>query len=414
MDPTNLIVEIGIWLQGWLKGLLANTNDPELWVRIISLGAGAFILGFVPLTSMFFLVWYERKIVARIGDRLGPNNTTPGALGGPWGLLQVPADAIKMFTKEDMIPALADRWVFNIAPAVIMAVAVLTWAVIPLGKGVIGTDLSIGVFYILSIGSGGMIAILMAGWGSNNKYALLAALRGIATLIGYEIPQVLSVMAVVMLAGSFSLQEVVKSQDVWYILAMPLTAMLFFASILSELGRRPFDLVEADSEIVAGYFIEYSGMKFGMFYLAEFMNQLMVSVLFSTLFLGGWRGPFVNEVPVLGTIWLVGKVFFVMLVIQFFQYSIPRLRIDQILAVNWKFLTPLALVNICVIALLGKAMESYGVTGSWAQTGVFLLANVVMALVVFVILAVAGRQARLREETRVTARLELEEEATPV
>ncbi len=399
----NLIVNIGLWLQG----LLANTNLPDVWVRGITLAAGAFILGLVPLVSMFFLVWYERKIVARIGDRLGPNNTTPGAYGGPWGLLQVPADAIKMFTKEDTVPALADRWVFNIAPAVIMAVAVLTWAVIPLGKGIIGSDLSIGVFYILSIGSGGMIAILMAGWGSNNKYALLAALRGIATLIGYEIPQVLSVMAVVMVVGSFSLQDVVVSQDVWYIVAMPLTALLFFASILSELGRRPFDLVEADSEIVAGYFIEYSGMKFGMFYLGEFMNQLMVSVLFSTLFLGGWRGPFVDAVPVLGTVWLVVKVFIVMLVIQFFQYSIPRLRIDQILAVNWKFLTPLALVNICVIALLGKAMESYNVVGPWAQAGVFLLANVVMALVVLVILAVASRRAR------VAARLELEEDATP-
>ena len=218
-------------------------------------------------------------------------------------------------------------------------------------------------------------------------------------------------MAVVMVVGSFSLQEVVLSQDVWFILAMPLTAMLFLASILAELGRRPFDLVEADSEIVAGYMIEYSGMRFGMFFVAEFMNQLMVSVLFSTLFLGGWRGPFVDAVPVLGTVWLVVKVFLVMLVIQFFQYSIPRLRIDQILAVNWKFLTPLALVNICVIALVGKAMEYNGLTSPWAQTGGFLLANVVMALVLLVILAAAGRRARLREEAQVAARLELEKEA---
>jgi NADH-quinone oxidoreductase subunit H len=395
----NLIVNIGLWLQG----LLGNIGLPDVWVRIITLGGGAFILALVPLVAMFFFIWYERKIVARIGCRLGPNNT--GAYGGPYGLFQVPADAIKMFTKEDVIPAHADRWIFNIAPMVFLAVAVLTWAVVPLGEGIIGSDLNIGIFYILSIGSGGLVATLMAGWGSNNKYALLGALRGIATLISYEIPQVLSVMAVVMVAGSFSLVDIVGSQNVVFLVAMPLTALLFLASVLSELGRRPFDLVEADSEIVAGFFIEYSGMKFGMFYLAEFMNQLMVSVLFSTLFLGGWRGPFVDQVPVLGTVWLVVKVFLSMLVIQFFQYSLPRLRIDQILAVNWKFLTPLALANICVIALVGKAVP-HDPANPWAQTGAFLLANVVMALVVLVILAVAGRRARLREEARLTAQLE--------
>ena len=391
----DLIVNIGLWVQG----ILVNIGLPDVWVRIITLFGGAFILAFVPLVSMFFLIWYERKIVARIGDRLGPNNS--GAYGGPYGLFQVPADAIKMFTKEDVTPDAADRWIFNIAPMVFLAVAVLSWAVIPLGAGIIGSDLSIGIFYILSIGSGGLVSILMAGWGSNNKYALLGALRAIATLISYEIPQVLSVMAVVMVTGSFSLRDIVGAQDVPFLLALPLTALLFLASVLSELGRRPFDLVEADSEIVAGYFIEYSGMKFGMFYLAEFMNQLMVSLLISALFLGGWRGPWADQVPVLGTVWLAIKVLLAMLVIQFLQYSIPRLRIDQILAVNWKFLTPLALVNICVIGLVGKAIPTSA--GPWARTGILLLANVVMALAVLAILAVAGRQARQREEVRRTA-----------
>ena len=385
----DLIVNIGLWVQG----ILVNIGLPDVWVRIITLFGGAFILAFVPLVSMFFLIWYERKIVARIGDRLGPNNS--GAYGGPYGLFQVPADAIKMFTKEDVTPDAADRWIFNIAPMVFLAVAVLSWAVIPLGAGIIGSDLSIGIFYILSIGSGGLVSILMAGWGSNNKYALLGALRAIATLISYEIPQVLSVMAVVMVTGSFSLRDIVGAQDVPFLLALPLTALLFLASILSELGRRPFDLVEADSEI------EYSGMKFGMFYLAEFMNQLMVSLLISALFLGGWRGPWADQVPVLGTVWLAIKVLLAMLVIQFLQYSIPRLRIDQILAVNWKFLTPLALVNICVIGLVGKAIPTSA--GPWARTGILLLANVVMALAVLAILAVAGRQARQREEVRRTA-----------
>jgi NADH-quinone oxidoreductase subunit H len=207
-------------------------------------------------------------------------------------------------------------------------------------------DLSIGIFYILSLGAGSMVAVLMAGWGSNNKYALLAALRGVATLISYEIPQVLSVLAVVMVAGSFSMQDITVAQDVPFLFALPLTALIFLASVLSELGRRPFDLVEADSEIVAGFFVEYSGMKFGMFYLGEFMNQFAIAVIFATLFLGGWRGPWVDQVPALGTLWLVLKTGVAILVIQFFQYSLPRLRIDQILGFNWKFLTPLALVKI--------------------------------------------------------------------
>jgi NADH-quinone oxidoreductase subunit H len=386
----DLIVNIGLWFQG----LLATTGLPEVWVHGITLVLGAFVLAFVPLVAMFFLIWFERKIVARIADRLGPNNS--GAYGGPYGLLQVVADAIKMFTKEDVIPATADRWVFNIAPMLVMVIAVLIWAVIPLGKGLIGSDLSIGVFYILSLGAGSMVAILMAGWGSNNKYALLAALRGVATLISYEIPQVLSVLAVIMVAGSFSMQGITVAQDVPFLFALPLTALLFLASVLSELGRRPFDLVEADSEIVAGFFVEYSGMKFGMFYLAEFMNQFAIAVIFATLFLGGWRGPWVDQVPVLGTLWLVLKTGIAILVIQFFQYSLPRLRIDQILGFNWKFLTPLALVNICVVALVGKAVPTNA--GPWVQAGAFLAANVLMALGVLGLLAVAGRRARQREE----------------
>ncbi len=384
----DLFVNIG----HWFYGLIASTGLPEVWVRVITLGVGALVLGTVPLAAMFFLIWYERKIVARIGDRIGPNNS--GAYGGPYGLLQVPADAIKMFTKEDVLPEHADRWVFNIAPMLVMAVAVLVWAVIPLGKGIIGSDLNIGVFYILALGSGSMVAVLMAGWSSNNKYALVAALRGIATLISYEIPQVLAIMAIVMVTGSFSLQEITRAQDVCFLVALPLTALIFLCSVLSELGRRPFDLVEADSEIVAGYFIEYSGMKFGMFYLAEFMNQLMISVLFATLFLGGWRGPFVDQVPVLSTVWLVVKVFIAMLIIQLLQYSLPRLRIDQILAFNWKFLTPLAMVNICVLSLTGKVIPPG--SGPWARAGWFLLANVILALAVFLILAIAGRSERRR------------------
>jgi len=333
-------------------------------------------LALVPLVAVIFLIWFERKIAARIASRLGPNNS--GAYGGPWGILQVFADAIKMFVKEDVIPTAADRWVFNIAPMLVLALAVLIWAVIPLGKGLIGSDLNIGVFYILSLGSASMITMLMAGWGSNNKYATLGALRSIVTLASYEIPQVLSVLVVVMVAGSFSMQDIIEAQDVAFLFTLPLTALLYLASSLSELERRPFDLVEANSGIVAGCCIEYSGMKSGMFYLAESLNQLAVTATFSTLFLGGWRGPWVDQAPALSTLWLMLKILLLTLIIQFFRYTLPRLRVDQILRLNWKFLTPLALVNICVVALVGQAVPTSA--GPWVRAGAFLGANILLAL----------------------------------
>ena len=382
----DLIVNVGVLLEG----LLASAGLPEVWVRVIMLGIGGFALAFVPLVAVIFLIWAERKIVARMQGRLGPNNS--GAYGGPWGILQTFADAIKMLTKEDLIPAAADRWVFNAAPVLILTVAVLIWAVIPLGKGLIGSDLNIGILYILSLGSGGMVALLMAGWGSNNKYALLGALRAIAQLISYEIPQMLAVLAVVMVTGSFSMQEIVEAQDVPFLFAMPVTALLFFIASLAEVGRLPFDLAEADSEIVSGYLVEYSGMKFGQFYLSEFMNSFAFSAITATLFLGGWRGPFVARVPILGSVWLLLKTLLVFFMLMWFRGTMPRLRIDQMLGFNWKFLVPVALVNICVMALADKAVPLGA--RPWVRAGTLLGANVLLALAVLGALAAAGRQAR--------------------
>nr|HID13632.1 NADH-quinone oxidoreductase subunit NuoH [Anaerolineae bacterium] len=382
----DLIVNVGIWLEG----LLAHTGLPEAWVQVIMMGIGGLALAFVPLVAVIFLIWAERKIVARMQDRLGPNNSGP--YPGPWAIFQTFADAIKMLTKEDVIPAAADRWVFNAAPVLVLTIAVLVWAVIPLGKGVIGSDLNIGIFYILSLGSGGMVALLMAGWGSNNKYALLGALRAIAQLISYEIPQVLSVLAVVMVAGSFSMQKIIAAQDVPFLFAMPVTALLFFVASLAEVGRLPFDLVEADSEIVAGYFVEYSGMKFGQFYLSEFMNNFALSIITATLFLGGWRGPWVDNIPILGSVWLLLKALLVFFVFMWLRGTMPRLRIDQMLGFNWKFLVPVALVNVCVVALVGKAVPMD--VHPWVRAGALLGANVMLALAVLVVLAAAGRRAR--------------------
>jgi NADH-quinone oxidoreductase subunit H len=383
---SDLIVNIGLWLQG----LIASTGLAEAWVRLIMFGIGGVVLAVVPFAAVIILIWAARKLVARMQDRLGPNNSGP--YPGPYAVFQTFADAIKMLSKEDVIPAAADRWVFNAAPILILTVALLVWAVIPLGDGLIGADLNIGIFYILSLGSGSLVALLMAGWGSNNKYALVGAMRAIAQLISYEIPQVLAVLTVVMVAGTFSMQGIIEAQQIPFLFSMPLTAFLFFVGSLAEVSRQPYDLTEADSEIVAGYFVEYSGMKFGQFYLSEFINNFSLSMITASLFLGGWRGPFVGSVPVLGTAWILIKALVVFFVLLWLWGTMPRLRIDQMLDFNWKFLVPISLANICMLALVGKALPPD--PQPWVQAGALLGSNVLLALVVLGITIVSGRRAR--------------------
>jgi len=323
-------------------------------------------------------------------DRLGPNNSGP--YPGPYAILQTFADAIKMLTKEDVVPAAADRWIFNAAPVLMLAISLAVWAVLPLGKGLIGADLNIGIFYVVSLTSTNLVALLMAGWGSDNKYALIGALRAIAQLISYEIPQVLAVITVVMVAGTLSMQGIIEAQTVPFLFSMPLTALLFFIGSLAEVSRQPYDLTEADSEIVAGYMVEYSGMKFGQFYLSEFMNNFALSVITATLFLGGWRGPFVNTVPVLGTLWLLIKSLAVFFVLLWLWGTMPRLRIDQMLSFNWKFLVPVALANLSIVAVVGKALPLDA--SPWLRTGALLASNVFLALVVLSMMIVRGRRVR--------------------
>jgi NADH-quinone oxidoreductase subunit H len=386
---SDLIVNLGLWLQG----LIASTGLAEPWVRLIMFGIGGLALAIVPFAAVIMLIWAARKLVARMQDRLGPNNSGP--YPGPYAIFQTFADAIKMLSKEDVIPAAADRWVFNAAPVLILTVALLVWAVIPLGDGLIGADLNIGIFYILSLGSGSLVALLMAGWGSNNKYALVGAMRAIAQLISYEIPQVLAVLAVVMVAGTFSMQGIIEAQQIPFLFSMPLTALLFFISSLAEVSRQPYDLTEADSEIVAGYFVEYSGMKFGQFYLSEFINNFALSMITATLFLGGWRGPFVGSVPVLGTVWIFVKALAVFFVLLWLWGTMPRLRIDQMLDFNWKFLVPISLANVCMLAVVGKVLPPDA--QPWVRAGALLGSNVFLALVVLGIMIVNGRRARERQ-----------------
>jgi len=393
----NAIVNTGTWIEGLLISAGLGETAASLIVKFI----GSAVVGFFPLIVVVFLIWAYRKLIARMQGRLGPNSS--GTWAGPYGILQTFADAIKMLTKEDVRPEGFDTIPYNLAPILVVFASVMVWAVIPFGpgQGLVGTNLNIGIFYILAFSSIGLFVFLMAGWSSNSKYATVGAFRAVAQLIGYEIPQLFSALAVVMVAGSMRMQDIVGAQQgAMFLIAMPLPALVFFLASMAEINARPFELLEAESELVCGYFVEYSGMKFGMFYLAEFMNTVAVSAIFATLFLGGWRGPWVDQAPILGTVWFLIKMGLMILGWMFFQMTLPRFRIDQMLAFNWKFLVPLALVNICVIGLVNKGItEAFaGGASNWTRALILLATNVVVGLAVWGIVAMERRMRWRRRE----------------
>lgn len=392
----DLTIQVLIWLG--LSPLLA-----ELTVHILA----GLLVAFVPLFAVLFLIWEARKVIARMQDRLGPNNS--GTYAGPYALLQTVADAIKIFTKELIIPAGADRAVFIAAPILVVAVAISIWAVIPFGpNGLQFVDLKISAFYVVAISSLAPFSMIMGGWSSRNKYGDVGAFRAVSQIIGYEIPQILALFIVVMLTGSLSLQDIVRAQTIPFIVALPIPALIYFLASTAEVGRLPFELAEADSEIVAGYFTEYSGMMFGSFYLAEFINNFTASTVFSTLFLGGWRGPWVSSIPILGPVWLMLKAFAVFNVLMLFWAAMPRLRIDQVLAFNWKFMVPWGLAMMMAIAVVDKAVVLLGVTRDWARFGVLLGTNVLTAVLTYPFLRWAkrrfGRQIKDRQPVAVSRR----------
>ncbi len=342
-DPVNSIAN-------WLEGLFTSWGMNSGLVNFLMVLLGVLAISMFVLVVDILLVWVERKVVARFQDRLGPNRL------GPFGLIQPLADVIKLLIKEDLIPEGADRVVFNIPPIIALATVLLLWAVIPFAPTVLGADLNVGVLYIVAVGAISTLGILMAGWASNNKYALLGAFRMVAQVVSYEVPMVISLIVPVILARSMSINQIVNAQDVWFIVLAPIAALIFFISSIAELGRSPFDLNEAESEIVAGYHIEYSGMKFGMFYAGELLHALTVSALVSSLFFGGWRGPGAEAFPILGVLYLFIKAFFFYWVIMWIKYSMPRIRIDHMLNFNWKFLVPLSLVTLLVTAVVDKLL----------------------------------------------------------
>ena len=283
IDALQATIELRIF--EYLGGLMLESGsmDPAL-VDVITDILKVMTVSTFCLLIVILLIWLERKVIARMQDRVGPNR-----VGGKYGLGQTVADVLKLLTKEDIIPFGADSLTYNIAPLLIVMTALLMWAVMPFSSNAIGVDLNLGLFYVLSISSISVVSLLLAGWGSNNKYALLGAFRSVAQLVSYEVPMILSLLVPMLLARTMSMQSLITEQDIPYVLVVPLSALIFFISALAETGRSPFDLLEAESEIVAGFHVEYSGMKFAMFFLAEFVSTLFMASLFITIYWGGRR-----------------------------------------------------------------------------------------------------------------------------
>jgi NADH-quinone oxidoreductase subunit H len=317
---------------------------------IVLLGA---VIGFA------YVTYYERKALARIQVRIGPNRA------GPWGLLQPIADAVKLIFKEELIPAKADKLLFILAPVITVIPALIITAVVPWGRSItlFGheiklylADINVGVLYITAVASIAVYGIVLAGWSSNNKYALMGGMRSSAQMISYELALGLAFVGPVLLAGSMRLTDIVEKQGAMNIilwnLAQPLGAVIFLIASIAEVNRSPFDMPEAEQELTAGYHVEYSGMKFALFFMAEYVKVIAVSMIFSTLFLGGYLGPGIDRFPILGPLWLFVKTVIMVFVFIWVRATFPRFRYDRLMAFGWKVLLPLALLNAFITSLV--------------------------------------------------------------
>jgi NADH-quinone oxidoreductase subunit H len=333
-----------------LKSLFRSIGIPTLWAEPLrAIIVSVAILALIMLVVMA-LLWLLRRFIAYMQSRLGPNRV------GPEGLLQPVADATKLLIKEDVTPAAADKVMFSVAPVLIFLPAFLIYLVIPFGKGMVAKDFNIGLVFALAVGGITCIAIILAGWASNNKYSILGGMRSAAQLIAYEVPMVFSLLGVVMLAGTFRMGGIVEAQSGgfwgviprWFVFYQPLGFLVFFICALAELGHLPFDLPEGESELVAGYSVEYSGMRFALFYLSEFSNAFALSAIAVTLFFGGWKPPlaFIPDWYILSPFWFILKVGIMVLFLMWLRASIVRVRIDQVLSLGWKVLLPVAVFNL--------------------------------------------------------------------
>lgn len=330
-----------------MVGLLTGLGlSPDL-ITLLGYAVLAAALFAIISLIVLFLVWWERKVSAHMQDRLGPMRV------GWHGVIQTIADALKLLQKEDITPKAADRPIHFWAPVITFVAAFMVYVTVPFGKDLIVSDLSVGVLYIVAITTFTVIGLLMAGWGSHNKYSLLGGFRSAAQVISYEVPLTLALLGVIMISQTLSLGAIVSQQDnffKWYVWRQPLGFAIFWIAATAECNRTPFDLPEADSELVAGFVTEYSGMKFAMFFLAEFLNMFTASVLAVTLFFGGWMSPFGPDFGP-SWAWFLAKSFGFVFVLMWFRWTYPRLRVDQLMGFAWKVLLPLAFLNILLTGI---------------------------------------------------------------
>ena len=309
------------------------------------------------LAGFAYLTLFERRVLARMQVRIGPNRA------GPWGLLQPVADGIKLIFKEELIPAQADRLLFVLAPIVTVIPALILLAVIPIGPSItiggrqislgLADDVNVGVLYLSAVTSIAIYGIVLAGWSSNNKYALLGGIRSSAQMVSYELALGLVFVGPILLAGSMSLRHIVLDQEhLWYVVLQPIGFVVWLIASLAEVNRAPFDMPEAEQELTAGYHVEYSGMKFALFFMAEYVKMIAVSVIGATLFLGGYWGPFVERYPLLGPVYLFAKTVALIFLQLWARATLPRFRYDRLMAFGWKLLLPLSLLNVVATAVL--------------------------------------------------------------
>ena len=353
----------GSFLPCWLACVIAGLVIVFILVNAVLLGAAV-------------ITWSERRILGRFQNRVGPNRW------GPFGMFQPIADLLKLLTKEDLRPEGADRIVFALVPVLMVAPLILLTAVVPFARNTALASLNVGVLYILAVSSVSSVAIFMAGWSSNNRYAMFGAARAVAVLISYEVPVVLSLLGVVMVSASMSLGSIVEAQALPFILVMPMAFFVFLAGMSAELNRSPFDVAEAESEIIAGYHTEYSGVKFALIQAAEFGGVGVVAAIAATLFLGGWSGPWSEY---LGWLWFLLKTGIVVFLFIWFRATYPRLRIDQIMAFSWKFLLPLSMINLAAVTLEVFFLRGDDGFLTTADLGVMAAINIIVTLLSVVV-----------------------------
>jgi len=374
----------------WLMSILTGWGMPEIAAQVLIGFLGVLILISVLMVLDIFLVWVERKVVSRFQDRIGPNRV------GPFGLIQPFADIIKLLIKEDITPSGADKVVYNLAPMLSMMSVLILWAIVPLAPTVLGVDLNIGALYIIAAGAIGTLSIIMAGWSSNNKFALIGAFRQVAVLVSFEIPMLTILLIPTIFAGSMGMTAITEKQDIWFVLLSPLGALIFLITAIAELGRAPFDMAEGESELVAGYNTEYSGMKFGMFYAGELLHAFTYGGFLAILFFGGYRFFGLEQVsPFLAIAVIVFKAFIGYWIIMWVKYTLLRIRIDHMLAFNWKFLTPLAFALLMVTALMNALLAG---TSTWLYVAGMFLSNVVLAWAALTIASSYSRKEREKVE----------------